>query len=490
METIKKLQQGGWNPIGQYGNASELYQSLTQNLLPNNIFDKFLNQPSSGNPELDAKAKTNMQNQIKAASAVSGLFKLADMSKISSMQNPILQSKQRRTASWMGQEGGPQDQPEQEQEPNTDINEIFSILKQYAEDRNFTNEDGSITKENLKELILLLETDQEADFEREKLMQILPVFAEEKNPPEALRNYWNRGVIPTNRREDVLKYGNPDVEFLQEGRNFKAPQSEEYRQRMGYKDNSPFKNMPKQTFDTDSITMEGVSQPLLAVADNGLSTVMQPGMNYHFPGAISVTEYPMQASNGLNIGTIIKAQDSAIVDGLDDYLYQPGMTLPEVEITAKRIQPQRTTNNPELAMLEFSPMANVLRFEAAGLDAKKNKIVTAYEEIKRRQDTDRMVAAMLNAVQMPNTEATVFAQEDVLQGDQQPMLMANGGVAKGGIPERYRRMGFSRVGQKKQSNRPGKKWQVLAKKGDQYKVVHGGAAGMSDFTKHKNEKGK
>jgi hypothetical protein len=61
-------------------------------------------------------------------------------------------------------------------------------------------------------------------------------------------------------------------------------------------------------------------------------------------------------------------------------------------------------------------------------------------------------------------------------------------MANGGIPQRYKNLGFSKVGQKRQSTRPGKKWMVLAKKGDQYKVVHGGAKGMSDFTKHKNEK--
>jgi len=56
----------------------------------------------------------------------------------------------------------------------------------------------------------------------------------------------------------------------------------------------------------------------------------------------------------------------------------------------------------------------------------------------------------------------------------------------GGIPQRYRNMGFSRVGAKKKSTRPGKKWMVLAKKGDQYKVVHGGWKGMQDFTQHRN----
>lgn len=58
----------------------------------------------------------------------------------------------------------------------------------------------------------------------------------------------------------------------------------------------------------------------------------------------------------------------------------------------------------------------------------------------------------------------------------------------GGIPDRYRNLGFTRVGAKRRSTRPGKKWMVLAKKGDQYKVVHGGYKGMKDFTQHRNPK--
>lgn len=58
----------------------------------------------------------------------------------------------------------------------------------------------------------------------------------------------------------------------------------------------------------------------------------------------------------------------------------------------------------------------------------------------------------------------------------------------GGIPARYKNMGFTRVGAKRQSNRPGKKWMVLAKKGSKYKVVHGGYKGMKDFSQHHSKK--
>lgn len=54
----------------------------------------------------------------------------------------------------------------------------------------------------------------------------------------------------------------------------------------------------------------------------------------------------------------------------------------------------------------------------------------------------------------------------------------------GGIPQRYKNKGFTKVGAKKKSTRPGKKWMVLAKKGDKYKIVHGGDSNMKDFSQH------
>lgn len=56
-----------------------------------------------------------------------------------------------------------------------------------------------------------------------------------------------------------------------------------------------------------------------------------------------------------------------------------------------------------------------------------------------------------------------------------------------GIPDRYKKAGFTAVGKKRKSTRPGKKWMVLAKKGDQYKVVHGGDSNMEDYTQHRDK---
>ena len=73
-------------------------------------------------------------------------------------------------------------------------------------------------------------------------------------------------------------------------------------------------------------------------------------------------------------------------------------------------------------------------------------------------------------------------EEEVELSEQEMEEMKNGG-----IPERYRAKGFTKVGVKRKSTRPGKKWMVLAKKGNQYKIVHGGYKGMQDFTQHRNK---
>ena len=60
-------------------------------------------------------------------------------------------------------------------------------------------------------------------------------------------------------------------------------------------------------------------------------------------------------------------------------------------------------------------------------------------------------------------------------------------MSKSNIPERYKKKGFRKVGVKKKSTRQDKKWMVLAKKGDQYKIVHGGKPGMADYSQHRDK---
>ena len=86
------------------------------------------------------------------------------------------------------------------------------------------------------------------------------------------------------------------------------------------------------------------------------------------------------------------------------------------------------------------------------------------------------------------TDMGAFDKKDVLQEFDVPSehFAERGKMLN--IPNRYKDIGFSYVGQKKKSTRPEKKWMVLAKKGDKYKVVHGGQKGMKDFSQHNDKK--
>lgn len=72
------------------------------------------------------------------------------------------------------------------------------------------------------------------------------------------------------------------------------------RAMLGYKDISPYKNLPFQTFNTDTLTMDGVGKTLLAIADNGQRKLMLPNSGLHkFPGAKSIMEIPMVQDGGV-----------------------------------------------------------------------------------------------------------------------------------------------------------------------------------------------
>ena len=60
----------------------------------------------------------------------------------------------------------------------------------------------------------------------------------------------------------------------------------------GYKSYSPDKNNPVNIIESGSITMEDVEFPVLGTDNLGNTQMMQPGMNYQFPGD-QVFEIPM-----------------------------------------------------------------------------------------------------------------------------------------------------------------------------------------------------
>lgn len=106
---------------------------------------------------------------------------------------------------------------------------------------------------------------------------------------------------------------------------------------------------------------------------------------------------------------------------------------------------------------------------------------TLFDQLNKRKEVkDRM--NQMRAMDYQNNPYDNYAY------DSYSNTQTDGNYFKeGGIPDRYKNMGFTKVGQKKNSTRDGKKWMVLAQKGDQYKVVHGGDSSMQDFSQHNNE---
>lgn len=96
----------------------------------------------------------------------------------------------------------------------------------------------------------------------------------------------------------------------------------------------------------------------------------------------------------------------------------------------------------------------------------------------------QQIVQMLVEAGVPEEQAVQMVEAVMQQSEQMPEMR------DGGIPERYKKMGFTKVGAKKKSTRPGKKWMVLAKKEDQYKIVHGGDSNMKDFSQHGSEERK
>lgn len=128
--------------------------------------------------------------------------------------------------------------------------------------------------------------------------------------------------------------------------------------------------------------------------------------------------------------------------------------------------------------------------------AMNDKIARLQNFINAESEVEPWVASKLTLADDYLTSAADYLQynEGSEEGEEEEEMNLTMGelneMKNGGIPERYRSRGFTQVGAKRQSNRPGKKWMVLAKKGDKYKIVHGGYKGMKDFSQHGSNKRK
>lgn len=158
-------------------------------------------------------------------------------------------------------------------------------------------------------------------------------------------------------------------------------------------------------------------------------------------------------------------------NGLFNFKFGGGITENGTEDTEKApiqvaVANESTTWNPKFTDILNHPENYSLTELTDALD----KITTLY------QGFDKII---FKEGVSPSEAGTRYVDKDPATG--LPKLKS------GGIPERYKNKGFTKVGVKKQSTRPGKKWMVLAKKGDDYKIVHGGYKGMKDFSQHGSE---
>jgi len=157
--------------------------------------------------------------------------------------------------------------------------------------------------------------------------------------------------------------------------------------KQGYKDNSPYRNNPfniiqGQPGQPTSITMKGVSTPLIGMDEYGNKQYMQPGQEYQFPGS-QVTETPMyqragtvrdsvahQADKILKYEVLRGGPGSAPLDGTNG---NPDYRDPKYrKMLMDRIYPEVQKIMPKASAMEISEAMDFV-FNA-GWDKVNNKI--------------------------------------------------------------------------------------------------------------------
>jgi hypothetical protein len=182
------------------------------------------------------------------------------------------------------------------------------------------------------------------------------------------------------------------------------------------------------------------------------------------------------------------------LDKLDDYGYAYGGYIPEMaaggwaQQAAIAIAMKKAGKKPKSMKDGGDPDGSMALGQ---IDATIEKLQKLRQFIQPDSDLEPWVNSKLTL--MDDYSAAVsdyMTHNPEAHGEmEEPQGLPMEEMRDGGIPQRYKNMGFTHVGQKKQGD--GKhKWKVLAKKGDQYKVVQGGWRGMQDFSQHHSEKRK
>ena len=82
---------------------------------------------------------------------------------------------------------------------------------------------------------------------------------------------------------------------------------------LGYKDNSPYKNQPSILIDSNHLTMEGVSEPIIAYPDNNKPVIMKQGKQYIFPNSKKVLEVNPKIMIEKHLETLSEASQKVFI---------------------------------------------------------------------------------------------------------------------------------------------------------------------------------
>lgn len=289
----------------------------------------------------------------------------------------------------------------------------------------------------------------------------------------------------------------------------------------GYKADSPDRNNPYNIIPSGRITMQNVPHPVLGIDNFGNKQMMQPGGEYQFQGD-RVFEVPAMQRGGV---------PPIYVDSINDpryRAYQDSLGLYNRGVEDNKFFREHSYNTP----IRKFPFSKVTSYSVNANEIGKIKPISAYtwdnissdhpdyyrahwfgykkpeQQVILGQQINKLPTGSKNEAYSP-IPVSVGAYKPKIQGEwysnrvRVPIdtedvsaLYNEDGTPKytqemkeGGIPQRYKNMGFSRVGQKKSGDGQ-HKWKVLAKKGDSYKVVQGGYRGMQDFKQHHSEERK
>lgn len=225
---------------------------------------------------------------------------------------------------------------------------------------------------------------------------------------------------------------------------------------------------------------------------NDMSTLLMGfDNNYVSPTIIETFSNPLR-----NNSTMLRTAPGQLIyqpDQMEEYIKTPTVDIADY-FAAKGYK--RAAN--DMYSMNYKNGGNISMYNNGGepdgemalgqIDAAINKLTNLRKFIQPNSDLEPWVSSKLTMV-----DDYANSVSDYMMYNPETKKMMELPIEEmeyGGIPERYRNMGFTKVGAKKQSTRPGKKWMVLAKKGDQYKVVHGGYKGMQDFKQHHSEQRK